>query len=307
MNMLSSVTRDNEPPIARELRITLRPAQLVDFPLTARVLRRSPRNLIDRVDDDGNWTRAVVLTDGTALLRGSQHGETIIFEAAPVRAEDRSSIEWLITRLFSLDVDLAPFWRCVRREAGFAELARRCAGLRPQRFPTLFEALANGICCQQLSLAAGMTRLGHLAERFGPRTSEGTRVGPPEPGRIAQARLPALQQAGLSARRAAQLRDLARLPLESFEQELTALPDEQARARLLELPGIGPWTADYVLLRGLGRLDIFPSGDVGAAHTLGRILGRVIEPPDAVRFAARFAPLRGMLYFCMLGYMLGAP
>jgi len=57
----------------------------------------------------------------------------------------------------------------------------------------------------------------------------------------------------------------------------------------------------------LGRLDVFPSGDVGAAHTLGRVLGRVIEPPDAVRFAARFAPLRGMLYFCMLGYMLGAP
>jgi DNA-3-methyladenine glycosylase II len=230
----------------------------------------------------------------------------MIFDAAPARAGDRCAIEALVTRLFSLDLDLAPFWRRVRREPGFAELARRCAGLRPQRFPTLFEALANGICCQQLSLAAGMTRLGHLAERFGLRTPDGMRVGPPEPGGIAKARLSALRQAGLSARRAAQLRDLARLPLERFEHELTALPDAEARARLLELPGIGPWTADYVLLRGLGRLDVFPSGDVGAAHTLGRILGRVIEPPDAVRFAARFAPLRGMLYFCMLGYVLGA-
>ncbi|MEO8137854.1 MAG: hypothetical protein ABI831_28240, partial [Betaproteobacteria bacterium] len=186
-----------------------------------------------------------------------------------------------------------------------AELARRCAGLRPQRFATLFEALANGICCQQLSLAAGLTRLGHLAERFGPRTPDGLRAGSPEPTRLAQAPLSALRQAGLSARRAVELRDLARLPLDLFERELTALPDEAARARLLELPGIGPWTADYVLLRGLGRLDIFPSGDVGAAHTLGRILGRVIEPRDAVRFAARFAPFRGMLYFSMLGHTLG--
>jgi DNA-3-methyladenine glycosylase II len=279
---------------------------LVDFPLTARVLRRSPRNLIDRVDDDGIWTRAIVLCDGPALLRGRQRGATIAFDAAPAGAGDRRTIEALVTRLFSLDLDLAPFWRRVQREPGFAELARRCAGLRPQRFPTLFEALANGICCQQLSLAAGMTRLGHLAERFGLRTPDGMRVGPPEPGGIAKARLSALRQAGLSARRAAQLRDLARLPLERFEHELTALPDAEARARLLELPGIGPWTADYVLLRGLGRLDVFPSGDVGAAHTLGRILGRVIEPPDAVRFAARFAPLRGMLYFCMLGYVLAA-
>jgi DNA-3-methyladenine glycosylase II len=271
------------------------------------VLRRSLRNLIDRVDEDGTWTRVVVLSREPALLRGRQHGATLAFDIIPAGAGDRRAIETLVTRLFSLELDLAPFWRRVRRERGFAELARRCAGLRPQRFPTLFEALANGICCQQLSLAAGMTRLGHLAERFGPRTPDGTRVGPPEPGLVARAPLSALRQTGLSAHRAAQLRDLARLPLERFEQELTALPDAQARARLLELPGIGPWTADYVLLRGLGRLDVFPAGDVGATRTLGRILGRALDPPAAVQFAARFAPLRGMLYFCMLGHVLAEP
>jgi DNA-3-methyladenine glycosylase II len=282
-------------------------APLVDFALTARVLRRSPRNLIDRVDEDGTWTRVVVLSRKPALLRGRQRGATLAFDATPAAAGDRRAIEALVTRLFSLDLDLALFWRRVRRERGFAELARRCAGLRPQRFPTLFEALANGICCQQLSLAAGMTRLGHLAQRFGPRTPDGTRVGPPEPGLVARAPLSALRQTGLSAHRASQLRDLARLPLERFERELTALPDAQARARLLELPGIGPWTADYVLLRGLGRLDVFPAGDVGATRTLGRILGRVLDPPAAVQFAARFAPLRGMLYFCMLGHALAGP
>lgn len=62
----------------------------MDFALTARVLRRSTRNLVDRVEGDGTWTRAV---------------------------------EALVTRLFSLERDLAPFWHCVRRERGFAELA----------------------------------------------------------------------------------------------------------------------------------------------------------------------------------------
>ncbi len=287
-------------------RYTSRPLPLLDFALTARVLRRSPRNLIDRVDENGTWTRVVVLSQGPALLSGRQHGARLIFDAAPARARDRPAIKALVTRLFSLGLDLAPFWHRARRERGFAELARRCAGLRPQRFPTLFEALANGICCQQLSLAAGMTRLGHLAERFGERTRDGMRAGPPEPERVAQAPLSALREAGLSARRAAELRELARLPLERFERELAALTDAQARTRLLELPGRGPWTADYVLLRGLGRLDIFPAGDVGAAHALGRILGRALEPPAAVRFAERFAPLRGMLYFCMLGFALAA-
>ncbi|CAG4884733.1 putative DNA-3-methyladenine glycosylase II [Georgfuchsia toluolica] len=289
------------------MHIALRPLPPLDFALTARVLRRSTRNLVDRVDEDGTWTRAVVLSQGPTLLRGRQHGAKIVFDAAPAGARDRRAVEAFVTRLFSLDLDLAPFWRRVRRERGFAELALRCAGLRPQRFPTLFEALANGIYCQQLSLAAGMTRMGHLAERFGPRTPDGARFGAPRADLVARAPLPALRNTGLSARRAAQLRDLARLPLERFEDELNTLPDAQARARLLELPGVGPWTADYVLLRGLGRIDVFPSGDIGAAHTLGRILGRVMDPPAAVRFAARFAPMRGMLYFCMLGYVLGAP
>lgn len=293
--------------IGDHLHLTLRPSPSFDLALTARVLRRSTRNVIDRVDDDGTWTRVVTLSRGPALLRGTQHGARVVFDAAPARAEDGPAIETLIRRLFSFDTDLAPFWRRVRREARFVGLARRCPGLRPQRFLSLFEALANGICCQQLSLHSGLTRLGHLAERFGPRIRDGARVGPPDCDLIANAPLSMLRQAGLSAHRAAELRDLARLPLDRIESELTLLPDEEARIRLLELPGIGPWTADYVLLRGLGRLDVFPSGDVGAARTLGRILGRVIEPPTAARIAARFAPLRGMLYFCMLGYVLGAP
>lgn len=286
------------------MRTSFTPSPPLNFALTARVLRRSPRNTIDRVDEDGTWSRVVVLSQGPALLSGKQHAASLTFDATPAQVEDRRTIKALVTRVFSLELDLAPFWHRARREQRFAELARRCAGLRPQRFPTLFEALANGICCQQLSLAAGMTRLGHLAERFGTRTPDGMRAGPPEPERIAGAPLSALREAGLSRRRAEELRDLARLPLERFERELNALPDGQARARLLELPGIGPWTADYVLLRGLGRLDVFPAGDVGAARTLGRILGRVIEPRAAVRFAERFAPLRGMLYFCMLGFVL---
>ena len=148
-------------------------APLVDFALTARVLRRSPRNLIDRVDEDGTWTRVVVLSRGPALLRGRQHGATLAFDAAPAAAGGRRAIEALVTRLFAFELDLAPFWRRVRR--------------------------------------------------------------------------------------------------------------------------------------GLGRLDVFPAGDVGATRTLGRILGRVLDPPAAVQFVARFAPLRGMLYFCMLGHVLAEP
>ena len=290
-----------------QLHLSVRPPAPFDFALTARVLRRSTRNVIDHVDEDGTWSRVVVLGEGPALVRGHQRGHTVTFEAAPAHTDDRRRLAALVTRLFSLDVELAAFFGRLRREPGLAEVARRCAGLRPQRFATLFETLANGLACQQLSLDSGLMRLGRLCERFGPRAPDGSRVGPPDPERIAHAPVSLLRQAGFSNRRAAELRELARLPLGRFEAELTALSDDDARARLLELPGVGPWTADYVLLRGLGRLDVFPSGDVGAARTLGRILGHTVAPAHAGRIAARFSPFRGMLYFCMLGWVLGAP
>jgi DNA-3-methyladenine glycosylase II len=285
--------------------IELRVPSDFDFALSARVLRRSEKNPVDRVTDDGAWSRVIVLSRGPALVSARQDGDRLIVETGRrERPADRARVARFVARLFSIELDLAPFWRRLRRESGFAELARRCHGLHPQRYPSLFEALVNGVACQQVSLASGLTRLGRLAERFGPRTPDGARFGSPDPAGIATAPVSTLRAAGLSTRRAEALRELARMPLDRVEAELETLSDERARALLLELPSVGPWTADYVLLRGLGRLDVFPSGDVGAAKTLGRILGRALDPRAAGQIAARFAPLRGMLYFCMLGSVL---
>jgi DNA-3-methyladenine glycosylase II len=303
------------------MRTTLAAPPGFDLALSARVLRRSPRNPVDRVSEDGVWARVVPTPAGPAELTVSQRGARLYLEAAGplgrsrghgVEKTDAAALRALVARTFSFRAEIGGFWRMASADRAFAPVAARCAGLRPQRFPTLFEALANGICCQQLSLHAGLSRLGRLADRFGPRPSPSDDarpgaeipVGPPDPARVAEAPLAILAGAGLSAARAAQLRALARLPLAALEAELAALDDAAARARLLDLPGVGPWTADYVLLRGLGRLDVFPAGDVGAARALGAIVGRALDPAGAARLASRFAPLRGMVYFCLLGSAL---
>jgi DNA-3-methyladenine glycosylase II len=79
-----------------------------------------------------------------------------------------------------------------------------------------------------------------------------------------------------------------------------------ALAELQTLPGIGPWSAGLVLLRGLRRMDVFPAGDVGAARNLPALLGlsEGWSPADASAFAARFGDRRGYLYFLGLGAQL---
>jgi DNA-3-methyladenine glycosylase II len=69
---------------------------------------------------------------------------------------------------------------------------------------------------------------------------------------------------------------------------------------LAELPGIGLWSASVVLLRGLGRLDVFPPGDVGAERGLRAVMHLGPEAPLG-RIVERFGDQRGFLYFCALG------
>jgi DNA-3-methyladenine glycosylase II len=78
--------------------------------------------------------------------------------------------------------------------------------------------------------------------------------------------------------------------------------DAEACARLRELRGVGRWTAEYVLLRGLGRLHVFPGDDVGAQKSLARWLGRRVplDYAGVSKAVENWQPYAGMVYFHLL-------
>jgi DNA-3-methyladenine glycosylase II len=209
-----------------------------------------------------------------------------------------------VRRVLGLDVDPEPLQRRAEAERALRPAALALRGMRPPRFAGLFEAFANVVPFQQLSLDAGVAIVGRLVERFGRHVEQAGRRfhAFPTAGTIADARLEALRRCGLSSRKAEALRTLARAVQsgELTEESLSSMSTNDALRMLAELPGIGPWSAGVVLLRGLGRLDVFPPGDIGAQRGLrgvmnlgsGASLGRIIE---------RFGDHRGYLYFCALG------
>lgn len=81
------------------------------------------------------------------------------------------------------------------------------------------------------------------------------------------------------------------------------MESRQALERMVELRGIGPWTAGLVLLRGLGRIDVFPSGDAGAARSLRKLIA-IDKQSSIEETVASFGDVRGYLYFCCLGASL---
>jgi DNA-3-methyladenine glycosylase II len=140
---------------------------------------------------------------------------------------------------------------------------------RPRR--THFAELARAICFQQLAGAAARTIHGRFeAALDGDVTPEAVLALPVE----------AMRAAGLSGNKTASIRDLAEKVV-AGEVELdrvAKLSDEKIVAELVLVRGIGRWTAEMFLMFQLGRLDVWPVGDLGVRKGYGVIHGRLDMP-----------------------------
>jgi DNA-3-methyladenine glycosylase II len=258
--------------------------------------------------EDGQYLRVLPAPDGLALIRvanrGSLDAPDLCCELlSGSRAARIDALERTLRNVLGLDVDPGPLERLSELEPRLAPTVHALRGMRPPRFPELFEAFASVIPFQQLSLSAGVAIVGRMVERFGRALAYRGRMfrAFPAAEAIADCDLDALKQCGLTARKAEALRSIAKLVAmgQLSEQGLAPLSSAEAIQQLCALPGIGPWSAGLVLLRGLGRLDVFPPGDVGATRGLRAIMG--VPEQSLAALVQRAGATRGYLYFCALG------
>jgi DNA-3-methyladenine glycosylase II len=219
---------------------------------------------------------------------------------------ERQIVRSAIDRLLGLRVNLGEWYRMADRHPGLRTLADRFRGVKPPRFPTVFEALVNAFACQQLSLVVGLELLNRLAVvcDVGRGRGEHAQYAFPAARDVARVAPGRYHAVGFSRQKVQALLTLARgIDRGTIDVERLARQDVQtALAPLRELRGVGRWTAEYVLLRGLGRVNVFPGDDVGAQNSLARWLGRP-APLDyaGVRKAVeRWQPFAGLLYFHLL-------
>jgi AraC family transcriptional regulator of adaptative response / DNA-3-methyladenine glycosylase II len=160
-----------------------------------------------------------------------------------------------------------------------------------------FELAVRAILGQQVTVAGATTLAGRLAERFGrPLARPLGRVTRLSPSAVDLAAGP-LDGMGVPRARAGALAALAQA-VASGDLDLDGgLTPELALERLEALPGIGPWTAQYVALRALGVPDAFPASDLGLRRALGRP-GHPLSTAALAQRAERWRPWRG--YAAML-------
>jgi DNA-3-methyladenine glycosylase II len=154
--------------------------------------------------------------------------------------------------------------------------------------PDAYEAIVRAIVGQQLSTRAAASIWEKLQGAFGGKT--------PTPAELLAAEESALRGAGLSRAKAGFLRDLAsRISDGELDLErLPDLPDEDVMAALLEIHGVGRWTAEMFLIFHLGRPDVVSTGDLGirraAQHAYG--LDELPAPAELERIAEPWRPQR---------------
>lgn len=212
--------------------------------------------------------------------------------------------------LLGTGVDLRRWYRRAARFPWLAALAGDLRGLKPPRYPDLWEALCNGIIFQQLSIAAASTIMRRLVDRFSePLEHEGVplRVFPCAES-ILKAREQDLLSLGLSRQKVTYLKNAA-VAVKSdaiTSARIESLPTDQAVVGLQMLGGIGHWSAANILLRGFGRLDVFPMGDTGVAQNIKFLSGDPHINLEEVLLS--LGDTRGMLYFhLLLGKLRGRP
>ncbi|MGC8508558.1 MAG: DNA-3-methyladenine glycosylase 2 [Thiomonas sp.] len=276
--------------------------------LTVWALRRATSNRIDTWDGR-QWRRSVFLGDAVVGIAVEQCGP-IDAPVLTLRCVDGDrcgpnpvqAIAAVVRRVLGLDAN--DLDRLIPPDPQITALARRYRGLRPPRFVELFEALANAIACQQVSLASGLALLSKTAASLAPARLPADFPPPfPRPETILAAGGDALRRLGWSRRKSDYLLGCAQAVVGGAldPDRLEAAGDAEVMQLLSRLRGIKRWSAQYVALRGLGRLAVLPVDDVGAHKHLALWLGRPRLDAAAMELLAeRWAPAAGLVYFLLL-------
>jgi len=245
---------------------------------------------------------AVRIGGRPALLEVRQAGDSPVLQVSCPDAVEREGLREQAGWIVLAELDVRPFYRIARNDPVIGPLARRFRGMKMIRPATLFEMAIDAVIEQQISLAAARRIRARVVERFGERKA-GLWIFP-GPEALARASLKALRGCGLSGRKAEYITGLARMVVEgSFDLDgLKDMSDDEVRSTIIAIRGFGRWSADYILIRGLGRPDAVPVDDLAVRTIVGKYLGKGsrMTAEQVERRLKPFIPFRGIAVFYLL-------
>lgn len=282
-----------------------------DFARSIRFWRRSTGELCEHWAE-GVYRRVIDLDGRPAVLALHDAGALeapalrLELDGRPATPAQAARLAPLVRQLIGDDCDLRAFYAALRDDAPLAPVLARLYGLRAPRAP-LWETLCFVIAGQQISVPFAFRLKQRLVERYGTPFAAGGRVlyRFPAPAALAAADPDDLLAMQFSRNKASFLIGLGQqiaggqLDLD----QLAALPTPAAVERLVRLRGVGRWTAEFLLMRALGRADALPANDAGVRQGVAAIYGPRLPEAELRAFGQRWQPWGGMVALYLLAWL----
>ena len=292
--------------------IEVRAAAPFNFDLTAQIFRNGDKHI--RTYRDGVFSQVLKLNNQLALIRVTSAGTperpklTIALKTnKPVTFVDKRKAQETVKFIFNLDFDLNSFYEEIKDDTTMSQIAKQLYGLKNPTTPTVFEALIDSIVEQQISIKVAVALEEKLVKKLGERlTIDGeTYFAFPTPQTLASSSVEEIQQVGLSRRKAEYIQEAAQLIVTGkldLEQLKTDKSAEEIVSRLDEVRGIGVWTAELTMLRGMQRLDALPADDFGIRRVISRYYrgGKPIKAAEARETAKAWGRWKGLAAFYLI-------
>ncbi|MDW3648200.1 MAG: DNA-3-methyladenine glycosylase [Bacteroidia bacterium] len=245
-------------------------------------LDRSPQELLHYVEEDRVW-KWVKWKGESGLISFIHDGDHFQLNLHEYSSGLADLLPEYLSTWFDLDQDLDKFYQLVKEDGLLAPLSSSLYGLRVVGVHGLFEALSWAIIGQQVNLSFAYSMKKRLIENYGSSLlyRDKNYWSFPEPKAIMQAKIEDLMGLSISRRKAEYLIEVANqmekgdLSIENLQKLGKA---EEIEKKLCKIRGIGPWTANYVMLRCLRIPSAYPVGDAGLQNAVKQRLKMVRKP-----------------------------
>ena len=286
-------------------RVCVSPVAPFDFELTSGYLTYFQSRYGTDSLDQGVYRRLLDL-DGRLVLAsvrsvGSVDSPRLLMEfegdnlGSAVTDAAAARVGWLL----GVEQDLAPFYRLAQQDPTMAALVDRFRGLHLPHTASVFEALILGILGQQISTSVARVLRTLLIETYGPKAEFNgeTCYAFPRPESLAAASVEELRGLKLSKSKAEYVQGVAAETLISPDlslDRLGGLEDEDLVRRVVQLRGVGRWTAQWLLIRAMGRPDALPLGDLALRRVVSQLYfgNNPIDDKQVEEFCRQWSPWR---------------
>jgi DNA-3-methyladenine glycosylase II len=291
--------------------LILNPVAPYDFRLSTWIF--SSGDPLIRKSEKGRFWQ-VIRIGGTLVLAemssiGTTNQPAISLRLTPERPLTAGEVEQagtMISRILNFNDYLAPFYLSVGDDPAMYALVEKLKGLKAPTTPTVFEAVIDSIIEQQISLSVARALESRLTKKFGDSLSVEDRVyfAFPLPECIASGKAEEFRSCGLSKMKGDYIQNIAQMVADGdLDLEgMRNMDSDEAIVELVNLKGVGRWTAELAVLRGMHRFDVIPADDLGLRRAIAKRYHQTenISGEEVRHIAERWGPWKGLAAYYLL-------